>query len=293
MTITSPRATLRSTPSRTTLSPNALRIPTSSTRFWSLMCPSSRRKPTGRTGGACCALIVCWFDGPANCLRNGHTRRAARPDRGAADRADHRAPAQGRRPAAAGARARGVTMGVSRSSLREALRALAMLGVAEMRHGDGTYLTSLEPEALMRPVGLVLALSATAGSRSSSRRASWSSRAWRRWPRSASPTRPRPSCAAAPSRTPGRARGPRGVHVGRHRAARADRPRGVQRRARRGCWTRSRAWASRAGAGPGGWRRVREQSARDHREIAAAIAARDPRRRAPRCCGTWRTSNGR
>ena len=35
-------------------------------------------------------------------------------------------------------------MGVSRSSLREALRALAMLGVAEMRQGDGTYLSSLE-----------------------------------------------------------------------------------------------------------------------------------------------------
>src|SRR6476469_2918207 len=52
-----------------------------------------------------------------------------------------------------------VTMGVSRSSLREALRALAMLGVTEMRHGDGTYLTSLEPDALMRPVGLVLSLS--------------------------------------------------------------------------------------------------------------------------------------
>ena len=51
------------------------------------------------------------------------------------------------------------SMGVSRSSLREALRALAMLGVAEMRHGDGTYLTSLEADALMRPVGLVLALS--------------------------------------------------------------------------------------------------------------------------------------
>src|SRR3954447_25789676 len=51
------------------------------------------------------------------------------------------------------------SMGVSRSSLREALRALAMLGVTEMRHGDGTYLTSLEPDALMRPVGLVLALS--------------------------------------------------------------------------------------------------------------------------------------
>jgi GntR family transcriptional repressor for pyruvate dehydrogenase complex len=51
------------------------------------------------------------------------------------------------------------SMGVSRSSLREALRALAMLGVAEMRHGDGTYLTALDPAALMKPVGLVLALS--------------------------------------------------------------------------------------------------------------------------------------
>src|ERR1043165_8103099 len=49
-------------------------------------------------------------------------------------------------------------MGVSRSSLREALRALAMLGVAEMRQGDGTYLTALDPDALMRPFGLVLAL---------------------------------------------------------------------------------------------------------------------------------------
>jgi DNA-binding FadR family transcriptional regulator len=53
------------------------------------------------------------------------------------------------------------TMGVSRSSLREALRALAMLGVAEMRQGDGTYLTNLQPGSLMRSVGLVLALSDT------------------------------------------------------------------------------------------------------------------------------------
>ena len=51
------------------------------------------------------------------------------------------------------------SMGVSRSSLREALRALAMLGVVEMRQGDGTYLTAMRPETLMRPVGLVLALS--------------------------------------------------------------------------------------------------------------------------------------
>src|SRR3954463_9353436 len=49
-------------------------------------------------------------------------------------------------------------MGVSRSSLREALRALSLLGVTEMRQGDGTYLTALDPDALMRPFGLVLAL---------------------------------------------------------------------------------------------------------------------------------------
>src|SRR3954468_15733751 len=53
------------------------------------------------------------------------------------------------------------TMGVSRSSLREALRALAMLGVAEMRQGDGTYLSNLQPGSLMRSVGLVLAMSDT------------------------------------------------------------------------------------------------------------------------------------
>jgi GntR family transcriptional repressor for pyruvate dehydrogenase complex len=50
-------------------------------------------------------------------------------------------------------------MGVSRSSLREALRALSMLGVTDMRHGDGTYVTTLEPAGLMRPLGLVLSLS--------------------------------------------------------------------------------------------------------------------------------------
>jgi len=50
-------------------------------------------------------------------------------------------------------------MGVSRSSLREALRALSMLGVTDMRHGDGTYVTALDPAGLMRPLGLVLSLS--------------------------------------------------------------------------------------------------------------------------------------
>ena len=51
------------------------------------------------------------------------------------------------------------TMGVSRSSLREALRALTALGVTEMRHGTGTYVSSLEPDLLVRPLSFVLSLS--------------------------------------------------------------------------------------------------------------------------------------
>src|SRR3954464_5804984 len=51
------------------------------------------------------------------------------------------------------------TMGVSRSSAPAALRALAMLGVAEMRQGDGTYLSNLQPGSSMCSVGLVLAMS--------------------------------------------------------------------------------------------------------------------------------------
>jgi GntR family transcriptional regulator, transcriptional repressor for pyruvate dehydrogenase complex len=51
------------------------------------------------------------------------------------------------------------TMGVSRSSLREALRALTVLGVTEMRHGAGTYVSSLEPDLLVRHLSFVLSLS--------------------------------------------------------------------------------------------------------------------------------------
>jgi GntR family transcriptional repressor for pyruvate dehydrogenase complex len=45
--------------------------------------------------------------------------------------------------------------GVSRSSLREAVRALTMVGVLEPRVGDGTYVTTLEPELLLTGVGFV------------------------------------------------------------------------------------------------------------------------------------------
>jgi GntR family transcriptional regulator, transcriptional repressor for pyruvate dehydrogenase complex len=45
--------------------------------------------------------------------------------------------------------------GVSRSSLREAVRALALVGVLDSRVGDGTYVTTLEPELLLTGIGFV------------------------------------------------------------------------------------------------------------------------------------------
>ena len=50
------------------------------------------------------------------------------------------------------------TMQVSRPSLREALRALAIMNVIEIRQGDGTYVTSLEPNLLMSHLDFVFAL---------------------------------------------------------------------------------------------------------------------------------------
>lgn len=49
-------------------------------------------------------------------------------------------------------------LGLSRSSLREAVRALTMLGVLKTRRGDGTYVTSLKPELLLESTGLVVEL---------------------------------------------------------------------------------------------------------------------------------------
>ncbi|MFC7511512.1 FadR/GntR family transcriptional regulator [Streptomyces thermocarboxydus] len=40
-------------------------------------------------------------------------------------------------------------LGVSRGSLREAVRMLAALGVIEPRHGSGTYVSQLRPEDLI------------------------------------------------------------------------------------------------------------------------------------------------
>jgi GntR family transcriptional repressor for pyruvate dehydrogenase complex len=43
----------------------------------------------------------------------------------------------------------GAQLGLSRSSLREAVKALSMINVLDVRRGDGTYVTSLDPELLM------------------------------------------------------------------------------------------------------------------------------------------------
>ena len=49
------------------------------------------------------------------------------------------------------------TMGVSRPVLREALRALALMRVVDIRHGTGTYITSLEPRLLVSHLDFVFA----------------------------------------------------------------------------------------------------------------------------------------
>jgi GntR family transcriptional regulator, transcriptional repressor for pyruvate dehydrogenase complex len=49
-------------------------------------------------------------------------------------------------------------MHVSRASLREALRALAMLKIVEIRQGSGTYVSSLKPELLVERLDFVFAL---------------------------------------------------------------------------------------------------------------------------------------
>jgi GntR family transcriptional regulator, transcriptional repressor for pyruvate dehydrogenase complex len=46
-------------------------------------------------------------------------------------------------------------LGLSRSSLREAVRALALIGVLDTRQGDGTYVTGLGPQLLLEATGFV------------------------------------------------------------------------------------------------------------------------------------------
>src|SRR3954451_23683832 len=49
-------------------------------------------------------------------------------------------------------------LGLSRTSLREAVRALTVLGVIDTRQGDGSYITGLGPELLLGALGLAVDL---------------------------------------------------------------------------------------------------------------------------------------
>ncbi|GCE31013.1 GntR family transcriptional regulator [Dictyobacter alpinus] len=49
-------------------------------------------------------------------------------------------------------------LGVSRPSLREALRTLSIMRVVELRHGSGTYVTALEPATLVEHLDFVFSL---------------------------------------------------------------------------------------------------------------------------------------
>ncbi len=48
------------------------------------------------------------------------------------------------------------TLGLSRSSLREAVRALSLVRILDVRQGDGTYVTSLSPALLLDAVSFVV-----------------------------------------------------------------------------------------------------------------------------------------
>ena len=50
-------------------------------------------------------------------------------------------------------------LGLSRSSMREAIRALTVMGVLEARHGAGLYVTRLEPGDLLETFGTVAEIS--------------------------------------------------------------------------------------------------------------------------------------
>ncbi len=49
-------------------------------------------------------------------------------------------------------------LGMSRNSLREAVRALITARVLDVRRGDGTFVTSLEPELLLEGIGFAVEL---------------------------------------------------------------------------------------------------------------------------------------
>ncbi|HEY1626410.1 MAG TPA: FadR/GntR family transcriptional regulator [Streptosporangiaceae bacterium] len=47
-------------------------------------------------------------------------------------------------------------LGLSRNSLREAVRALALVNILDVKRGDGTYVTSLEPRLLLEAMSFIV-----------------------------------------------------------------------------------------------------------------------------------------
>src|SRR5436190_23491370 len=47
-------------------------------------------------------------------------------------------------------------LGLSRNSLREAVKALSLMRVLDVRQGDGTYVTSLEPSLLLDALSFIV-----------------------------------------------------------------------------------------------------------------------------------------
>jgi DNA-binding FadR family transcriptional regulator len=47
-------------------------------------------------------------------------------------------------------------LGLSRNSLREAVKALSLIRVLDVRQGDGTYVTSLQPDVLLDSIGFII-----------------------------------------------------------------------------------------------------------------------------------------
>src|SRR6202023_1993646 len=47
-------------------------------------------------------------------------------------------------------------LGLSRSSLREAVKALSLVNILDVRRGDGTYVTSLQPPLLLAALSFIV-----------------------------------------------------------------------------------------------------------------------------------------
>lgn len=52
-------------------------------------------------------------------------------------------------------------LGIGRPTLREALRSLSLLGILDIRHGGGIYVSSLTPDSLLGPLHLYIGLDKT------------------------------------------------------------------------------------------------------------------------------------